>query len=315
VRQGHIPVLVSEVMGLLGPRDGATYIDATFGGGGYARAILEAADCRVLAFDRDPQAVRAGEALVAEFAPRLTLLENPFGTLAETAASLGVSGADGVVLDLGVSSMQLDEPERGFSFQADGPLDMRMSRSGVSAADIVNTYSEEELARIIYELGEERRSRAIARAIVARRAAAPLLRTRELADLVAGVLRGRKEVARHPATRTFQALRMQVNDELGELKRGLAGAERVLRPGGRLIVVTFHSLEDRIVKHFLKERSGKHEHGSRHMPERYLKTQKPSFRIVNTRPLTPSKGEVEVNPRARSARLRAGERTDAAAWG
>ena len=242
------------------------------------------------------------------------MIHEPFGNLRAVSSLLGSESVDGIVLDLGVSSMQLDEAERGFSFQSDGPLDMRMSRSGQSAADVVNTYEEGELADIIYELGDERRSRAIARAIVAKRTEAPFVRTRELADVVSRVFRGRKDDGRHPATRTFQALRIHVNDELGELERALIAAEHLLKPGGRLVVVTFHSLEDRIVKRFLQARSGKEAHASRHMPQNMPPMAAPSFRIVNSRPLTPSKGEVDVNPRARSARLRAGERTDAPPW-
>jgi 16S rRNA (cytosine1402-N4)-methyltransferase len=244
----------------------------------------------------------------------LIAVEAPFGALDAVAEKESFGPVDGVVLDIGVSSMQLDEPERGFSFQADGPLDMRMSRHGATAADVVNGTDEETLARIIYVLGEERRSRAIARAIVAARGEAPLQTTKALADLVARVLGGRKIDGRHPATRTFQALRIYVNDELGELARGLGAAERCLKPGGRLVVVTFHSLEDRIVKRFLAERAGKEARGSRHLPEQSIKSERPSFRIVNPRPLTPSKGELQVNPRARSARARVAVRTEAPAW-
>jgi 16S rRNA (cytosine1402-N4)-methyltransferase len=310
----HIPVLLAEVLASLDPHDGEAFIDATFGAGGYTRAILAAAGCRVLAIDRDPGAIALANELAAEFPGRLAMAEAPFGTLDVAAATHGFDPANGIVLDIGVSSMQLDEAERGFSFQADGPLDMRMSRSGLSAADVVNETDEEMLARIIYLLGEERRSRAIARAIVAARTEAPLTTTRALADVVARVFGGRKIDGRHPATRTFQALRIYVNDELGELVRGLAAAERCLKPGGRLVVVTFHSLEDRIVKRFLSARAGKESRGSRHLPEQSIKSEPPSFRIVNPRPLTASKGELEVNPRARSARLRAGVRTDAPAW-
>jgi 16S rRNA (cytosine1402-N4)-methyltransferase len=210
--------------------------------------------------------------------------------------------------------MQLDDADRGFSFQAEGPLDMRMSRDGPTAADVVNTLDEETLASVLYELGEERRSRAIARAIVKARSESPLQTTRALADLVGRVLGGRKADGRHPATRTFQALRIHVNDELGELSRGLSAAERCLQPGGRLVVVTFHSLEDRIVKKFFAARSGKDSRGSRHLPEQSIKSASPSFRILNQRPLTPSKGELELNPRARSARVRSAVRTDAAPW-
>ncbi len=310
----HIPVLVSEVLSALAPKSGETYIDATFGAGGYARAILDTAPCRLVALDRDPEAVKAGFRLVEAYAPRLTLIQEKFSNLADLAKGLGLEAVHGVVFDFGVSSMQLDEAERGFSFQSDGPLDMRMSRAGPTAADVVNTYEEEALADLIYELGEEQRSRAIARAIVKRRAERVFARTRELADLVSAVYRGRKGDPRHPATRTFQALRMHVNDELGEIERGLRAAERVLVCGGRLVAVTFHSLEDRAVKQFLQTRSGKEAHASRHMPERPAARFAPSFRFVNTRPLTPLKGEVDVNPRARSARLRWGVRTDAPAW-
>ncbi len=310
----HIPVLLAEIVASLHLRDGEIYIDATFGAGGYTRAILEAADSRVLAIDRDPTAIARARLLGVEFPGRLTAVEAPFSTMDAICAEQGIGLVDGVVLDVGVSSMQLDEPERGFSFQTDGPLDMRMSRTGPTAADIVNTADEETLAGILYVLGEERRSRAIARAIAAARVQAPLQTTRALADLVSRVLGGRKADGRHPATRTFQALRIYVNDELGQLARGLCAAERCLKPGGRLVVVTFHSLEDRIVKRFLTARSGKETRGSRHMPEQSIKSASPSFRIVNPRPLTPSKGELEVNPRARSARARAAVRTDAAPW-
>ena len=310
----HIPVLLSEVLESLSPKDGEIYIDGTFGAGGYTRAILEAADCRLLALDRDPRAIENAQAICAKFDDRLTLVEAQFSTIDAVAEARGLDLVDGVVLDVGVSSMQLDDPERGFSFQSDGPLDMRMSSEGRSAADIVNVTDEETLARIIYIFGEERRSRAIARAIVAARAKAPLQTTRALAEVVSSVFGGRKVAGRHPATRTFQALRIYVNDELGELAQGLSAAERCLKPGGRLVVVTFHSLEDRIVKRFLSARSGKKIRGSRHLPEQSIKLELSSFHILNPGPLTPSKGELEVNPRARSARLRAAVRTEAPAW-
>lgn len=310
----HIPVMLPDVLDALSPKAGETYIDGTFGAGGYTRAILEAAGCRVIAFDRDPTAIEAGKGLVAEFEPRLTLLHRPFGGMMEAVAEIGHPAVDGVVLDIGVSSMQIDQAERGFSFQSDGPLDMRMSREGPSAADVVNGFDEEQIADIIYEYGDERRSRAIARAIVRARAVAPLTRTKELADLVLRVFHGRKEDGRHPATRTFQALRIFINDELGELERGLTGAENILRSGGRLVIVTFHSLEDRIVKRFIAERSGKSDQGSRYLPQKNIQVSPPSFRIVNSRPLTPQKGELDVNPRARSARLRAAIRTEAPPW-
>ena len=309
----HVPVLLAEVLSLLGPKDDATYIDGTFGAGGYTRALLQAADCRVLAIDRDPLAIGLAQTLSAEFPGRLIVADGPFSAMGVIAEEHGVGLVDGVVLDIGVSSMQLNDAARGFSFQADGPLDMRMSQSGPTAADVVNSAPEEMLADILYQLGEERRSRAIARAIVADRAATPFQTTRSLADLVQRIL-GRGKDGKHPATRTFQALRIHVNDELGELAGGLSAAERCLRPGGRLVVVTFHSLEDRIVKRFLNMRAGKEERVSRHLPEQTIKSAAPSFQIVNQRPLTPQKGEVELNPRARSARVRAAVRTDAAAW-
>jgi len=310
----HIPVLLSQVVESLNPRDGEIFIDGTFGAGGYTRALLKAADCRVIGIDRDPTAIAGAEKLCAEFAGWLSVSEGPFSRLDAIAAEQGAPKVDGVVLDIGVSSMQLDDPERGFSFQSDGPLDMRMSLKGPSAADVVNSMDEEELARILYVLGEERRSRAIARAIAKARGDSPIATTRTLAGLVSRVLGGRKEDGRHPATRTFQALRIYVNDELGELARGLSAAERCLKPGGRLVVVTFHSLEDRIVKRFFTARAGKETGTSRHLPQQSLKSNAPSFRIVNPRPLTPSKGELEVNPRARSARARVGVRTEAPAW-
>ncbi len=315
VRSRHIPVLLTEVLEALQPNDGQRFIDGTFGAGGYTRAILKAANCEVLAFDRDPGAIAAGLALVDEFSPRLRLVESEFGLLDEVAERESFASVDGVVLDIGVSSMQLDEAERGFSFQVDGPLDMRMSRSGLSAADVVNTYEENEIADILYQFGEEHRSRAIARAIVRRRVDEPFARTLDLADVVVRALGGRRGDQKiYPATRTFQALRIFVNDELGELARALGAAERVLKPGGRLVVVTFHSLEDRIVKRFLTNRSGEAPRGSRFMPENPNQFYDPSFQIVNRRPLTSEKGELIVNPRARSARLRAAVRTVAGPW-
>lgn len=308
----HIPVLLAEVLEALGPKAGEIFIDGTFGAGGYTRAILEKADCRVIALDRDPTAIAAGAALVREFSPRLTLIESTFGDLEQAARAQGHEAVDGVVLDIGVSSMQLDEAERGFSFQTDGPLDMRMGADGMSAADFVNVADEEDIANVIYAYGEERRSRAVARAIVRRRQEQKFSRTSELAETVSRVFFGRKVDGRHPATRTFQALRIHVNDELGELLRGLVAAEKILRPGGRLVVVTFHSLEDRIVKRFFASRAGKEPGVSRHSPVQSIKSFSESFRIINVRPLTPSKGELDVNPRARSARMRAAVRTGGA---
>lgn len=312
----HVPVMLAEVLDALAPADGERFVDGTFGAGGYTRAILQAANTTVLALDRDPTAIAGGAALVARHAPRLILAETRFGRLDEAARAHDVAPVDGVVLDIGVSSMQLDRPERGFSFQHDGPLDMRMGADGPTAADLVNEMDEGELADLIYQLGEERRSRAIARAISRRRQERPFATTSDLAGCVARVFHGQKVDGRHPATRTFQALRIAVNDELGELARGLAAAERILKPGGRLVVVTFHSLEDRIVKRFLASRAGRVARRSRHLPETLvahgsLKLPEPSFRIVNPRPLTPSKAELDVNPRSRSARLRAATRTEA----
>jgi 16S rRNA (cytosine1402-N4)-methyltransferase len=311
----HIPVLLSQVLRILSPRAGETYIDATFGAGGYTRAILAAAPgCRVLAIDRDPQAVTGGGGLLEEFAGRLTLVAGRFSELDRIAEGAGLAPAHGVLLDVGVSSLQIDSPERGFSFQHDGPLDMRMSGTGPSAADVVNTLSETKLADVLYQLGEERRSRAIARAIVARRRERPFSRTLELAHLVERVLGRRRGEAQHPAMRTFLALRIYVNDELTELWGGLSAAERVLAPGGRLIAVTFHSLEHGLVKRFLAERTGRSARPSRHTPPAQEMARQASFRFVNHRPISPSEQEIAANPRARSAQLRAALRTEAPVW-
>jgi 16S rRNA (cytosine1402-N4)-methyltransferase len=305
----HIPVLVRLALDYLNVRDHGVYMDATFGAGGYARAMLAAADCRVIALDRDPTAIAQGTELAAAAPGRLSLIEDRFSNLEQVARAAGHDSLDGVVLDLGVSSMQLDTAGRGFSFRNDGPLDMRMSASGVGAADVVAAASERDLADIIYLLGEERRSRAIARAIVKAREREPIASTAALAEIVASVMRGRPGDI-HPATRTFQALRIYVNDELDELTAALAGAERILKPGGRLVAVSFHSLEDRIVKSFFSERAERRS-GSRHMPE--IKRPAPSFRLLTKRPLTATPEEVARNPRARSAKLRAAERTEAPA--
>ena len=303
----HVPVLVRPALQWLQPRDGGCTIDGTFGAGGYSRAILDAAATRVIALDRDQSAVALGADLVQAAAGRLTLVEARFSELERIAQRFGVDGVDGVVLDLGVSSMQLDEAARGFSFRFDGPLDMRMDGDGPSAADVVARAPERDLANIIFQLGEERHSRAIARAIVAARSSSPIETTQALAELVGRVVRARPG-AIHPATRTFQALRIFVNQELDELVAGLAAAERVLKPGGRLVVVSFHSLEDRIVKTFLAER-GRVAGVSRHRPEAAM--QPPSFRILTKRPIVADEAEVAANPRSRSAKLRAGERLDA----
>ncbi|WP_448045203.1 16S rRNA (cytosine(1402)-N(4))-methyltransferase RsmH [Bradyrhizobium liaoningense] len=305
----HIPVLGREAIVHLAPREGGVYVDATFGAGGYSRAILEVPGTRLIAIDRDRTAIAAGAELVERSAGRLMLVEDRFSNLAEVCASQGVEAIDGVVMDVGVSSMQLDQAGRGFSFRLDGPLDMRMGQTGPTAADVVARASEGDLADIIYLLGEERHSRRIARAIVADRQETPFTTTRALADLVGRVVRS-KPGDIHPATRTFQALRIFVNEELDELQSALAAAERVLKPGGRLVVVSFHSLEDRIVKNFLAERS-KTGGGSRHLPEVAQVT--PSFRVLTRRPVVAGEDEVAHNPRARSAKLRAAERTSAPA--
>ena len=305
----HIPVLGRQAIGMLQPRAGGIYVDATFGAGGYSRVILEAAGSRVIGIDRDRSAVTAGFDLVDRSDGRLTLVEDRFSNLAEICAAQGVDAADGVVMDVGVSSMQLDEAERGFSFRLGGPLDMRMGQAGPTAADVIAKASEADLASIIYIFGEERHSRSLARAIVAARKQAPITTTRALADIIAKVVRS-KPGEIHPATRTFQGLRIFVNEELDELHLALSAAERVLKPGGRLVVVSFHSLEDRIVKNFLVERA-KAGGGSRHLP--VVTQAAPSFQILTKRPVTPDDDEVAANPRARSAKLRAAERTEAPA--
>jgi len=306
----HTPVLLHRVLEVLRPHDGARYIDCTFGAGGYTSAILNKADCKVLALDRDSRAITDGQQLVAHYAGRLRLEQARFRNLAEVATHTGFEPADGIVFDLGVSSMQLDEAERGFSFMRDGPLDMRMSAEGPSAADVVNRCEEQEIAEILFILGEERRSRAVARAIVRNRELQPISRTGELAELIAGVLGRRHDDTKHPATRSFQALRLFVNDELGELVAGLAAAERILRPGGRLAVVTFHSLEDRIVKTFFAERKAGRSQPSRHLPEAPAGPE-PSFHLLTRKAIEPDEIELAANPRSRSARLRSAERLEA----
>jgi 16S rRNA (cytosine1402-N4)-methyltransferase len=302
---GHVPVMLDEVLGALKPRDGARYIDGTFGGGGYSRAILEAADCRVLGIDRDPDAIARGQALVAHFGGRLSLVHGNFAQMDSYTDDL----ADGVVLDLGVSSFQFDEAERGFSFRADGPLDMRMSLEGESAADFVNTADEKTLSQVIARHGEENQARRIARAIVKAR---PIARTAELAEIVSRALGPQAQrYAIHPATRTFQALRIHVNDELGALEDGLEAATRALGDKGRLVVVSFHSLEDRIVKRYLAQRSTTAARGSRHAPE--TRGTKAAYRLITTKPAGPGAAEIDRNVRARSARLRAAERLRPAA--
>jgi 16S rRNA (cytosine1402-N4)-methyltransferase len=310
----HTPVLLNEVVAALAPRAGGIYVDGTFGAGGYSAALLDAAPCTVFGIDRDPDAIAGGEALKRKYDGRLDLIEGRFGEMDALLAARGVERVDGVALDLGVSSMQIDRGARGFSFRADGPLDMRMEKAGPSAADLVNTASESELAEIISEYGEERHAKRVAKAIVRARAGNAIATTGALAEIVRGALPSSRD-AHDPATRTFQALRIAVNDELGELDRGLSAAERVLAPGGRLAVVSFHSLEDRKVKTFLRSRSGQTPRGSRHAPDAAPgRVRAPTFEVPQRRPVGPGTAEIAANPRARSARLRIAIRTAAPAW-
>jgi 16S rRNA (cytosine1402-N4)-methyltransferase len=310
----HIPVLLDEIVEAVCPASGELIVDGTFGAGGYSQALLDAADCRVLAIDRDETVFAASAAVTARYSGRLKVVQDRYSNLAEVIRAQGVSQVDAVVLDIGVSSMQIDDPARGFSFQSDGPLDMRMGRTGPSAADIVNTASADTIADILFHLGDERQSRRIARAIAHDRDEKPFVTTLQLAGLVSRILKTPKIDGRHAATRTFQALRIYVNDELGELARALSAAESILKPGGRLVVVTFHSLEDAIVKKFFRARTGRESKGSRHGPIAGLSGPPPSFRFLNHRPINPTEAEVARNPRSRSARLRYAIRTDAAAW-
>ena len=299
--------MLREVLTALAPKDGGVYVDGTFGAGGYTRAILEAADCTVYAIDRDPEAFARAAAMQRDFAGRLVPLHGCFGSVAELLASAGVEKIDGLVLDLGVSSIQLATPERGFSFQHDGPLDMRMSLDGLSAKDVVNKFAEKELADIIYTYGEERASRQIAKRIIAAR---PLSTTLDLVKAVHSVLPMHGGLKTDTATRTFQALRIFVNDELGELEKALTAAEELLNEDGRLVVVSFHSLEDWRMKNFLKEKSGRSSNVSRHLPDRADK-RLPSFSLEENNGLKPQGDEIAANPRSRSARLRYGIRTSA----
>ncbi|MCW5771990.1 MAG: 16S rRNA (cytosine(1402)-N(4))-methyltransferase RsmH [Rhodospirillaceae bacterium] len=312
---GHKPVMLAEVLEALAPRAGAVFVDATFGGGGYAEALLKVAPCRVWGIDQDPEAVARGIALARRYEERLTVLRGRFGEFDGLLASVGVEAIDGIAFDLGMSSQQVDTPERGFSFRLDGPLDMRMDpKSGTSAADIVNNASETSLADILFAFGEERAARRIARAIVRARIEAPILRTGQLAAIIHRVM-PRAQDGQDPATRTFQALRIHVNDELGELDRGLHAAERLLIPGGRICVVAYHSLEDRRVKTFMRSRGGTGPRPSRHRPsEEGSEKRAPSLRLVHRRAVRPTAAEVAANPRARSARLRVAERTSAPPW-
>lgn len=305
-RSSHTPVLLDEVVGALAIQDGDTVVDGTFGAGGYTRAMLAVGVGRVIGFDRDPDAIAEGRSLVPD--PRLTLVEERFSQMDRVLEERGIGLVDAIALDIGVSSMQLDRPERGFAFSADGPLDMRMGKSGPTAAEFLNRAEEAEIARVLRLYGEEPRARTIARAIVAAR---PVERTAELAAIVRRALGYRPGQKSDPATRTFQAIRIHLNAELDELEQGLDAAERSLKPGGRLAVVTFHSLEDRIVKHFFRERSGGTPAGSRHRPER-VDPNEPTFERV-AKPVSPSERELAANPRSRSAKLRSGVRTSAPA--
>ena len=301
---GHIPVMLSEVLEQLAPRAGGVYLDGTFGGGGYAAAILGSAPCTLWAIDRDPAAIARGAALAARHPGRLHLIEGRFGEMLALLAAHGVSALDGVVLDLGVSSFQIDDPARGFSFRTDGPLDMRMGHAGPTAADLVNRLGERELADVLHEFGEERLSRRIARAIVAARAAGPIATTARLAAIIRAVVPPDRSGI-DPATRSFQALRIRVNEELAEIEAGLVQAASLLAPGGRLVVVSFHSLEDRLVKHFMAEAAGRQPAPSRHDPGGLTARPAPAFGLLTGKPLRPTDAECAANPRARSARLRA----------
>ncbi len=304
----HAPVMLAEVVAALAPRDGGIYVDGTFGRGGYSEAILAAAATTVFGIDRDPAAITFGAELARRYGGRLRMLHGCFGDMCQLMQSAGIERVDGVALDLGVSSAQLDEAARGFSFRFDGPLDMRMGLDGESAADLVNEAPEGDLARIIRDYGDERHARRIARAIVTARAERPLLTTTDLATIVRGVVHATPGGI-DPATRTFMAIRIHVNDELGELERGLEAAEVLLRPGGRLAVVSFHSLEDRIVKSFFVDRAGLTPRGSRHFPDAPGTDEAPTFHLLDRGGRKPSDTEIHENPRARSARLRAAERT------
>ncbi|MEQ1509250.1 MAG: 16S rRNA (cytosine(1402)-N(4))-methyltransferase RsmH [Sphingopyxis sp.] len=305
----HIPVLLDEVIAALDPKAGEVHVDGTFGAGGYTRAML-ARGAKVIAIDRDPDAIAEGQSLVAAADGHLTLVQGCFSELDSLAAEAGHAHVDGVALDIGVSSMQIDQAERGFAFAKDGPLDMRMSQSGETAAQWIDAAEESAIADVLFRYGDERQSRRVARYIVAGR---PIQRTSELANIVRRALGYRPGAPKDPATRSFQALRIAVNDELGELERGLDAAERVLVPGGRLVVVTFHSLEDRIVKLFFRRRSGADSSGSRHLPDRSGVGPAPTFAKV-AKPVRAGAAECERNPRSRSATLRTAVRTAAPSW-
>ena len=307
----HIPVMLPEVLKSLQPKDNAIYVDGTFGGGSYTAAILEAADCKVLAIDRDPDAIARGRELEKKFGSRLKLIEGRFSDMEALILAEGVEQVDGIALDIGVSSFQLEDAARGFSFMHDGPLDMRMGRDGQNAADVVNSYSEKDLADIFYKFGEEYRSRRVAKAIVMARADTPITTTGQLASIVSKALGGKGASKTHPATKVFQALRIYVNAELDELEAGLLAAVKLLKEGGRLVVVSFHSLEDRMVKRFFNELSGNIPQGSRHSPPDATpgKWRGPTLILERKKALKASEMEQKLNPRARSARLRVAIRT------
>ncbi len=309
----HYPVLMDEVLQVLNPQDDDVIVDGTFGAGGYSRHILEASNCNLLAIDRDPNAQQAANQMATEYGERFKFLAGQFGDMQALLATQNITKLNGIVLDIGISSMQIDQGERGFSFQKDGPLDMRMSSAGISAADVVNHFSEADLARIFYILGDEKRSYPIAGAILRQRVDKPFETTLELANLIENTIKkGKSKI--HPATKVFQALRIFINQELNELVKSLNAAECLLKPGGRLVVVSFHSLEDRIVKKFLKSRTGNLSAPSRHVMA-LEETEKPSFTLINRKVITATKDELDANIRSRSAKLRAAMRTDAEMFG
>ncbi|MBH69232.1 MAG: 16S rRNA (cytosine(1402)-N(4))-methyltransferase [Rhodospirillaceae bacterium] len=311
----HLPVLCEEAIDHLNIRDGGCYVDGTFGAGGYSINILTRAKCRLFAIDRDPAAIVVANKLSTRYGQSFVAIQGCFGSMDSLLSGHGVEQVDAVVLDLGISSNQLDDPVRGFSFRFDGPLDMRMGQNGVTAAEVVNSLSESDLADVIYSLGEEKLSRQVSRAIATARSKCPIHSTSKLADIVRGVVpRDHRRGGSDPATKTFQALRIYINDELNELDRGLEAAERLLVPGGRLVVVAFHSLEDRRVKNFFKQRQAVELGRSRHLPPTTHEEKEPSFKIITKRPLRPGISETTINPRARSARLRVAERTAAPPW-
>lgn len=311
----HFPVMLNEVLENISPKDGEVYVDGTFGAGGYTKAFLDSADCTVIAIDRDPAALERANDLKGDYGDRLIFIQGCFGDALELVKAAGFDQVDGFVLDVGVSSMQFDQAERGFSFRFDGPLDMRMdTSSGRTAADIVNETEQDDLANIIYQYGEERLSRRIARRIVQEREEQKIETTSRLADIVRAVVPSSPKDKIDPATRTFQALRIAVNDELGELTRGLIAAEKLLKSAGRLVVVSFHSLEDGIVKAFMYERSGRHENSSRHLPFSPVQSQEPTFTLLKRKALAPSNSEIQKNSRSRSAKLRSAIRNENKAW-